>query len=913
MVEYHVLKTHSIAARYKKPSSGEWDRVVEIESFRGNPPVPVTAIREEAFSGAKIGLVTLPKSVTTIEDRAFFESTLTSIVTLRTPGELHLKEIGNDAFRGSNLNGHLRLVCTGSLDIGPDAFSECSELEEVEIVGSGTVRLHERAFRYCHKLRVFRCMEANLTSLPEQVFENCSELHTIAIPSLKRAGPRACANCHSLHGFPAVLDSFYPDSFEGCNIRHPTIRRQKKRKCNDDTLRIPSYEEIQAMLETNEPDIPPSSFRSFHDKYRDCTPILSFTITSRSGSEKPTLRHPVIKGYFRSSLVQKDIFHFEVTFPRDAENITLTTACETKFKPMLTYLVANGSTIVQLTGMESEDGALYNVFEIEPNLGSNTVLTPKFFQEILARLCGKPRTDFVIETADQARLFLTFMEDTGLVPENILLAIRHELENYETQPKEVQKHRLEALKAFTTIDFNPITKLHIPTLDSLQSSFDQEFGGMTRVKQTYLSAAASIRQTGKMPGRRGIVLVGPPGTGKSHITQIFCKETGLELIVLDFSAMGDGTNLQGSGREFSNGTYSLIIRKALQTKQRQMRFVVQVEEVDKCPHLQNSLLNMLTGCFYDSYLQAAINTEQLFFVMTANNIDDISSPLLSRLKVIHLDSYSRDDKRKIMRKIIVPEANNTLNPGFRLQHAAEELLLDMYEDQPGMREIKNAICGDLVDAYFLEREQHPESQALRRVFTKSDVRRILGPSATCKSKTYDPNPGEVAFLYTNESGVPTRGIVQVSFCISDTPSVEILGAVGMQRDHISMAISALKRSTSFNLSEIDLVIALPEPIQSQMNVTGFPLFIALQSALREEAIAPRTLLIGGGVDLFGNGYLPKIGAMTSLIKKAIDCHADILISPEGFTARTDTVDLDKTPLIIESNSANDLARFILKS
>lgn len=913
MLEYHVYKKYAVAAKYRPTN----EQVVEIDDTRGNPPVPVRAIREQCFSGAKIGLVTLPKSVTTIEARAFYESTVTSLVTVRTPGEIHLKEIGESAFQRSHLDGQIRLVvCDGSLEIGPDAFSECSELEEVEIVGSGIVKIHERAFKNCAKLRVFRCMEAKLTFLPEGTFQGCEALHTIAIPSLCRVGPRACANCHSLHGFPAVLDSFYPDSFEGCNIRHPTIRRQKKRKCNDDTLRIPSYEEIQAMLETNEPDIPPSSFRSFHDKYRDCTPILSFTITSRSGSEKPTLRHPVIKGYFRSSLVQKDIFHFEVTFPRDAENITLTTACEEKFKPLLTYL-ANGSTIIQLTGMESEDGALYNVFEVEPNLGSNTVLTPKFFQEILARLCGKPRTDFVIETADQARLFLTFMEDTGLVPENILLAIRHELENYETQPKEVQKHRLEALKAFTTIDFNPITKLHIPTLDSLQSSFDQEFGGMTRVKQTYLSAAASIRQTGKMPGRRGIVLVGPPGTGKSHITQTFCKETGLELIVLDFSAMGDGSNLQGSGREYSNGTYSLIIQKALQTKQRQMRFVVQVEEVDKCPHLQNTLLNMLTGCFYDSYLQASINTEQLFFVMTANSVSEISGPLLSRLKVIHLDTYSRDDKRKILRTIIVPEANrvNNLNPGgFQLQATAEEVLLDMYEDCPGIREIKNAVCGDLVDAYFLECQKHPESQALRRVFTKSDVRRILGPSAICKSKTYDPNPGEVAFLYTNESGVPTRGIVQVSFCISDTPpSVEILGAVGMQRDHISMAISALKRSTSFNLSEIDLVIALPEPIQSQMNVIGFPLFIALQSALREEAIAPRTLLIGGGVDLFGNGYLPKIGAMTSLIKKAIDCHADILISPEGFTARTDTVDLDKTPLIIESNSANDLARYILKS
>lgn len=913
MLDYFAYKRFAVAAKYTPTE--EWDRVIEIESTYKS--VPVKAIREDCFCEARrIGLCTFPSTLSEIGERAFKNSSITSVVTRGTPEEVHVSEIHSEAFKGSNLT-YVKLVCNGLLVIGSEAFSNC-QLEEIEIIGKGEVKIGESAFRNAKKLRVFRCMEPKLSFLPESSFEACKSLHTLAIPSLSRVGKRALAGCSELAGFNRYLQSFYPDSFEGCDkIKLPSVQKKRRSTWEEDTIVLPSPEEIQAMLESNEPNIPGVPFKSFHETYRDCKPLLSLAITPKSESERPNLRHPIIKGYFRTDLIQKNTFHFEVTVPRGYENISLITVCEKKFNPLLTYL-ANGSTIVQLTGMESENGDLFNVFEIEPSLGNNTVCTPEFFREIMARLSGRPRTSFSISTAAQARLFLELMADTGIISADIIRAIRQELADLERQPSDILKHRLEAIKVLTTLDLFPTAKLEGPPLDVAKTTLNRELGGMKRAKQAILQAIAALHQ-GHMPARRGILFVGPPGTGKTKISQLCAKllassPNGLPTIDLDFSSMHSPIDLTGSERDYSNGTYSILVRKALQTPTRAMRACVHLGEVDKGSlELQHTLLGMLDGRFFDVYLSIPIHTEQLFFLMTANSLDSLPPPLLSRLHIVHVDSYTREEKHQILRDILIPEANanNNLTPGFQFQAAAEQLLLD-YTDKAGIRELKGAIS-DIVDYYHLESEEHGEHQ-LKRVYTVNDIKQIL-PSVTTYRPNYDSAPpGEVRFLYANEiTGEPQIGVVQVSFALSDTPSVEFFGPVGMQRDHLYMAIAAIKACTSFSLGELNLYVALPEPIQSQQNVLGLPVFLAIHSALREEPIAPGTLLVGSGIDLYANGFLPK-GPMTSLLKTAMDLDATVVVAPTGFTDRIDSVDLlDRTPLIIESTIGGELVRFLLKN
>lgn len=233
-----------------------------------------------------------------------------------------------------------------------------------------------------------------------------------------------------------------------------------------------------------------------------------------------------------------------------------------------------------------------------------------------------------------------------------------------------------------------------------QKILDAEHYGLKKVKTRILEFLAVRTLTGK--GESPIIcLVGPPGTGKTSIAKSVAKAMNKEYIRICLGGVRDEAEIRGHRRTYVGALPGRIISglKSAGVKNPLML----LDEVDKVGKDQrgdtaSALLEVLDSeqnqRFVDHYIELPVDLSEVLFIATANSTQTIPKPLLDRMEIIEVSSYTENEKYHIGKQYLIPKQKEKNGLGDRkmtISGKALEEIITGYTREAGVRNLERKI------------------------------------------------------------------------------------------------------------------------------------------------------------------------------------------------------------------------------
>jgi Lon-like ATP-dependent protease len=224
--------------------------------------------------------------------------------------------------------------------------------------------------------------------------------------------------------------------------------------------------------------------------------------------------------------------------------------------------------------------------------------------------------------------------------------------------------------------------------------------GLKDVKDRILEFLAVGKLRGTVEGKI-ICLVGPPGVGKTSIGKSIARAVERQFFRFSVGGLSDVAEIKGHRRTYVGAMPGKAIQ-ALKKVGTENPLVL-IDEVDKIGRGHNgdpssALLEMLdpeqNGSFLDHYMDVPVDLSRVLFVCTANTLDTIPQPLLDRMEVIEVSSYTADEKRHIAKGYLAPQAKDASglkDANVTLSDETIEFLIKHHARESGVRNLRKML------------------------------------------------------------------------------------------------------------------------------------------------------------------------------------------------------------------------------
>ena len=248
------------------------------------------------------------------------------------------------------------------------------------------------------------------------------------------------------------------------------------------------------------------------------------------------------------------------------------------------------------------------------------------------------------------------------MPEQVRLAALEELEKLEAMgsnnpESNIVRNYLEVLLSLPWAE--PVAlDIH---LAEARKVLDADHHGLDKVKDLIIQHLAVLKLKKDKKGTV-LLLVGPPGVGKTSLGQSIARAMGRQFVRASLGGVRDDAEIRGHRRTYLGALPGRILQSMKKLKARNPVFLL--DEVDKMVKGWNgdpasALLEVLdpeqNDSFQDHYLDLPYNLSDVFFIATANSTESIPQPLLDRMEVITLSGYTEQEKFHIAKGYLVPK------------------------------------------------------------------------------------------------------------------------------------------------------------------------------------------------------------------------------------------------------------------
>ena len=312
---------------------------------------------------------------------------------------------------------------------------------------------------------------------------------------------------------------------------------------------------------------------------------------------------------------------------------------------------------------------------------------------------------------------------------------------------------------------------------------EKDHFGLQDVKERILEFISVGKLKGSLSGSM-ILLVGPPGVGKTSIGQSVAKSVGRKFYRFSVGGIRDEAEIKGHRRTYIGALPGKFINaiKICNTANP----VIMLDEIDKIGASfhgdpASALLEVLdpeqNKDFLDHYLDVRFDLSKVLFICTANQLETIPSPLLDRMEVIRLSGYILEDKIQIAKRHLIPkqlQQHGLQRQQLNFPQSVIRQIIDGYAREAGVRGLENQIKKIFRKAAKEIVEEGSEKVSIR----SGDLSKLLGRKVFQEESLYKtPKIGVVMGLAFTAMGGTTLYIEATKFP-SKNPGLKQTGQLG---------------------------------------------------------------------------------------------------------------------------------------
>lgn len=443
---------------------------------------------------------------------------------------------------------------------------------------------------------------------------------------------------------------------------------------------------------------------------------------------------------------------------------------------------------------------------------------------------------------------------------------------------------------------------------------DRDHDGLEKVKERIVEALAVRQLSSEMKGQV-LCLVGPPGVGKTSIARSIAEAMGRKYVRVSLGGVRDESEIRGHRRTYVGAMPGRIITAIKQAGSRNP--LILLDEIDKMGNdfrgdPASAMLEVLdteqNSAFRDHYVDLPFDLSEVLFVTTANDASSIPAPLYDRMDVIHLSSYTAEEKKRIARRHLLKKQmkkHGLTAKQLKLSDGALSRIIECYTAEAGVRTLERhlaTLCRKTAAALV-------EGKETCVSVTVSNLENYLGPEKfKSDAKTHRNEVGVVNGLAWTAVGGATMAI-EVAV-LDGTGKVELTGNLGdVMKESAKTAISYVRsRANDWHIDgdfykNKDIHIHVPEgAVPKDGPSAGVTMATAIVSALTGIPVKGEVAMTG---EISLRGRVMPIGGLREKAMAAYTHHLTTVIIPEENQS-----DLSEVDAVVKENTRFITARHL---